>query len=894
MQRLIFIFFLILSWKSLIGQQTNYKIGFSQPLMADEWRKTMYNEMQRQLIFHEDIELIFRDADTKTSTQITQILEMVELGIDLLIVSPNEAAPLTPIIESIYDQGIPVIILDRRIPSNKYTAYIGADNQLIGSEGGKYLVRLLQGKGRVLEIYESLRITAFADRHQGFRSVIEQYPSLEVDSVKAIAKGEEKYRQMIGSNEYQAVFAPTDVAAKFAVDVAKEEGVSTENSFFIGIDALPGEGNGLDLVERGILTATILYPTGGDVAIDVASKILNGEKYDKENTLQTLVIDSTNVAIIQTQARKILKQQSDILSLADKLGVIQRVFKTQRTLTYLFAATMILSIIMTAFVLKSLTEKRRINKELQLKNDQITEYASKAEEATQAKFRFFTNISHEFRTPLTLIKAPIEEMLNSKDTGAFKRDLNLVKRNTMRLLRLVNQIMDFRKIDSASMSLRIGEHELIPFLEEILYSFEKLAKNKGVAIKLIYDEDDSKLWFDASMMDKVFFNLLSNAFKFTREGGEIYVRVEKDNFNDQVKISVEDSGTGMNEEQVVHIFDRFYQGDQHRSLGTGIGLSLSKEIVELHQGIIKVESVLGRGTRFDILLKKGNQHFNASSIVSERAIYERTTDSFFDDLESHDENEKPTPDGSNVLIIEDNEELRAFLQRKINLNHQVRGASNVSEGLEIAKDEVPDLIICDLMLNNESGFEIISALKEDLRTSHIPIIILTAKSDQKEKLKGIKMGADDYITKPFDMALLLERINTLLANRQKLREHYLHELPIEQKTNSGSKIDKRFVSEFTALVEQNLSNPDFGVNELGKEMGLSRMQLYRKVKALLGYSVNDYITSVRLKKAKHLILQDEYTISEIAHAVGYSTPSYFSTAFKNQFGISPSEFKSQL
>lgn len=871
-------------------------MGFSQPLMADEWRRSMYIEMQRQLIFHDEIDLIFRNANTRTSTQIAQILEMVASGIDLLIVSPNEASPLTPIIESVYEQGIPVIILDRRINSSKYTAYIGADNKLIGREAGKYLVRLLNGKGRILEVYENLNITAFADRHSGFREVIDQYPEITVDSVMAIDKGEGKYRRLIHEVDYDGLYAATDVAAKFAYDVAIEEGIDDKTRAYVGIDALPGEGNGLDLVEKGELTATILYPTGGDIAIEIAAQILKSQPYNKENTLQTLVIDSTNVGIIQSQARKIMNQQTDILSLADKLGVIQKVFKTQRTLTYLFALTMVISIIMTAFVLKSLVEKRRINKELQEKNEQITQYAQQAEEATQAKFRFFTNISHEFRTPLTLIKAPVDDMLASKDVGVFRKDLKLIRKNTLRLLRLVNQIMDFRKIDNAKMSLKVSEHNLIPFLKEIMDSFDKLASDKKIEFKLVNDSDQVKLWFDANMMDKVFFNLLSNAFKFTNKGGSIFVRVETNQLNDEVKIAVDDSGSGMTQEQVEHIFDRFYQGDQYRSLGTGLGLSLSREIVELHQGKIDVESVLGRGTRFELLLQTGKGHFDESMIVSDQGLHARTDEYLFlteNDSEEEILTDDPKAEKSSILIIEDNEELRGYLKTKLSKSYQVIEASNVSDGIEKARNEVPDLIICDLMLKHGSGYEIIQALKEDLRSSHIPIIILSAKSSTEEKIKGIRLGADDYMTKPFEISILTERINTLLVNRQKLREHFLHELPIDQKSGSSSKIDKRFVSEFTAIVEEHLGDPNFGVNEIGHEMGLSRMQLYRKVKALLGYSVNDYINNVRLKKAKHLILQDDLSFSQIAHMVGFSTPSYFSTAFKNQFGVTPSEFKSK-
>jgi len=892
----IFCFGFLFGCQAEQEQEKKFKVGFSQPIMKDAWRQAMYNEMQRQLIFHDEIELIFKDGDSQTSIQIAQILQMVEEGIDLLIVSPNEAAPLQPIIESVFEQGIPVIILDRRINSSKYTAYIGADNKLIGNAGGKYIARLLNGRGKVLEVYESLKITAFSDRHFGFREVMVGHPQIQIDSVKAIAKGESKYRELIANEQYDVVFAATDVAAKFAYDVAQEAYPEGRNKYYIGIDALPGTGNGLEMVENGILTASIIYPTGGDLSIDIASRILNGEPYEKENILQTLVVDSTNVKIIQTQARKILDQQTDILSLSDKLGVIQRVFKTQRTLTYLFALTMVISIIMTASVLKSLVEKRRINNELQSKNEQITQYAQQAEEATQAKFRFFTNISHEFRTPLTLIKAPVDELLERKEASLFKKDLKLIRKNTLRLLRLVNQIMDFRKIDNSKMNLRINEQPLIPFLKEIMDSFEKLAGDKQITFKLIHDNDQVKLWFDGNMMDKVFFNLLSNAFKFTNKGGSIFIRVETNQLSDEVRISVDDTGNGMTEEQVTHIFDRFYQGDQYRSLGTGLGLALSKEIIDLHKGSIEVESIPNKGTRFVIKLKTGKDHLDESMLALEEGLYLRSDESLFPaDYESTEEpliREKSEDGRGSILLIEDNDELRAYLKGRLGRDYFVMEANNVVEGIEMAMNEVPDLIVCDLMLKHESGYEVIRALKEDLRSSHIPIVILTAKSSTEEKIKGIRLGADDYITKPFDVAILCERIRTLLANRQKLREHFLHELPVDQKGVSNSRIDKKFVSEFTALVEANLADAGFGVNEIGHELGLSRMQLYRKVKALLGYSVNDYISNVRLKKAKHLILEGEHNISEIAHIVGFSTASYFSTAFKNQFGMTPSEFKS--
>lgn len=877
------------------SEKKTYKVGFSQPIM-DNWRDAMNNEVQRELLFQEDLEVVFRDAGGDSYRQILQIEELLKDGIDLLIVSPNEAGPIRAVIEQVYQQGIPVILLDRRINSEQYTAYVGADNHLIGREAGRYIAGFLNGSGRVLEAYENLSITPFFDRHRGFREVIKNYPEIQVDSVSAMNAGAEQYAEMIDSIQYDAVFAPTDVAAYFAYQIAEELG-RNDAIDFVGIDGLPGEGGGLDLVERGILKASILYPTGGDVAIQVASDILHQRDFVKENILQTTVIDAANVKIMQMQTNKLLDQQQDINRLAEKIEVVLGVFQTQRNLTYLFAFTMVLSILMTAYVFKALVEKRRTNEELKAKNDQILAFSQKAEEATQAKFKFFTNISHEFRTPLTLINAPVEDLLNNKEASLFRNDLLLVKKNAMRLLRLVNQIMDFRKIDTGKMKLNVAEYDLVLFLRDIIGSFEKTAKDRKIEFKLLTDDDSIMLWFDQSMMDKVVFNLLSNAFKFTSHGGSVFVRVKRNVLNNTVQLVVEDTGKGMSEQQLNLIFDRFYQGDRNNRAGTGLGLALSKEIIQLHQGGITVESVLEKGTRFSIEMKMGNDHFEKDEIIAASPDhYILDASMLFTDYPTEFRRyEEATVEMKehSVLIIEDNLELRGYLVSRLANDYSILEADSVESGIKMAFDDVPDLIVCDLMLHDESGYDVIRKLKSDIRSSHIPIIILSAKSSTEEKLQGIRLGADDYITKPFVYSLLSERINTLLVNRQKLREHYIHELPVDQSTSSPSKIDKKFVNQFTAIIEDNLGDSNFGVNDIVREMGLSRVQLYRKVKAILGYSVNDYINSVRLKKAKHLIHNDEFTITEVAYKVGYSTPAYFSTAFKNHFGMTPTEFKAK-
>jgi signal transduction histidine kinase/DNA-binding response OmpR family regulator len=856
----------------------------------------MFNEMQRQLLFHDDIELVFKHADHKADLQVRQIEELVDEDIDLLIVSPSESTPLKPAIEAVYAKGIPVILLDRKVESDQYTAYIGADNQAIGQEVARYTYGLLNGSGRVLELYESPRVNPFVERHNGFELQIRNYPAIHADTCRAILHhGTLRYIELIRKNHYDVIFSHTDVGAYLAQQIADSLGLADGVSF-IGIDALPGPNEGLDYVDRGILKASFLYPTGGDVAIDVAASILHNEPFQKETRLQSMVIDPNNVKLMQVQVNKLAEQHNDILRLGEKLTVIRNIYQTERALNYLFATATIIAVVLGAYAFKSLVDKRRTNRELKNINEKVMAYSNQAEEANQQKLTFFTNISHEFRTPLTLILSPLEELLEKKELSHFRKEHNLIKTNALRLLRLVNQIMDFRKIDVGKMQIRVTESDLVTFVEEVVDAFQRPAQKKGIQLVFTHEKNLIPLWYDRSMLDKVLFNLLSNALKFTPRGGKINVKMEHNHLEEHVLVVVEDSGTGMSKQDLENVFSRFYQGEQNRSLGTGIGLALSKEIIQLHQGDISVQSVEGRGTRFEIKLKTGKAHFDESQLGTrmEGHVFEDSSIMEFDiaeEIPESDESSDVNLKEHTLLIIEDNRELRKYLVQRLKQRYNIVEAETVKDGIDKAYEEVPDLIICDLMLRKESGYDVIRTIKSDVRSSHIPIIVLTAKSDMDERIEGIKLGADDYITKPFNYTLLAERINTLLITHQKLREHYLTEVPSESQPVSSSKLNKKFVNQFVALVEENISNSAFGVNDICMQLGLSRIQLYRKVKAMLGYSVNDYINTVRLKKAKHLLTSSEHTISEIAHLVGYSSPAYFSTAFKNQFGVTPSEFK---
>jgi signal transduction histidine kinase/AraC-like DNA-binding protein len=904
----VWIILLFFSCDQLEKKET-FKIGFSQCVSNDAWRRAMHEEMSRELSFYPELSLEIKDARGNNELQIRQIREFLNEGIDLLVVSPNESDPLTPVVEEAFQSGVPVIIVDRKINSNLYSAYVGGDNYEIGYTAGQYLRNLLDNRGDLLEIWGLKGSSPAKERHRGLMEALEGsgiriVAELEGEWEKDTARVRMKdYLEQEDHVPFDLIFGHNDVMAIGAYEICRDVGLRHKK--FVGVDALPGKFGGIQAITDGVLHASFIYPTGGDKAIEVAKKILFGEVYEKENILQTAAVDSSNVRIMKQQTDKILDQQANIIRQRDMINNQVELYQSQRGLLMIFGITLFVAIASLAYVFKSLKEKQEINKELKYKNQEILEqqekfleYSRQAEEVTRYKLEFFTNISHEFRTPLTLIQGPVEELLDRKDTGQFKNDLLLIKKNTLRLLRLVNQLMDFRKIDNGKMQVRANLQPIVPFLEEIMSAFRKTAKDQQVHFKLMCDAPNLQVWIDPSMMDKVMFNLLSNAFKLIPRKGHIHLHVSEDPVRHEVVIKVEDNGPGMDVSELRHIFDRFYQAKPgERKMGTGLGLALSKELVELHRGTITASSDPGENTTFEIRLKLGNVHFDSHELMtdlSENAYLHLDHESFFrDETNVHAVRKDLAEIGPRILVVEDDLEIRSYLKAKLEELYEVLETDNPDTALAMVHDCVPDLITCDLMLKDKNGLDLVRKLKSDPKTSYIPIIAISAMASQEDRLAGIKMGVDDYFTKPFSISLVLERIRVLLEERKKLKEHYLHELPVMEPTarDTHEQTEKKFALAFKALVEENVSNPDFGVQEICSELGLSKGQLYRKTKSALGYSVNDYISKVRLKKARYLLLNDKSAIADIAFQVGFRTGAYFSTAFKMAYGITPSEYR---
>lgn len=900
---------MILSGCKQAVKTSSYTIGFSQCIGSDLWRRNMLEEMKMELSLHPDADFIYADANGNSKKQVEQVKEMLNKGIDLLVISPNEAQPLTGIVEQAYNKGIPVIVIDRKTSSALYTAYVGADNYQVGKLAGEYMQTLLKGRGNVVEVMGLPGSSPAIERDRGFNDALKSYKDIHI--VKQVygdwlkANAETQLLQIEPAlKSANAIFAHNDVMALGSVEVLNK--LHLQNSVkVVGVDALPGNGGGLQMVASGIIDASLVYPTGGKEAIMTAFRILNKEPFTKETILQSLVIDSTNVQLMKLQWSKINSQQKDIERQQSLLEEQREVYKSQQLVLNIMVITLVLAIVSGGLAFYSLTENRKTNKSLEIKNEeillqrnQLIEMSARAEAATEAKLNFFTNISHEFRTPLTLILSPVEDMMhNEKLNAANGKSLILIHKNVFRLLRLVNQLIDYRKIEYDKQQISVSQNDLVAFAKDILDSFQHNAKKRNISLSIFSKEPVIKVWYDANLLDKVFFNLISNALKFTKDGGRIQLIFAKN--DDRIEVLVQDNGVGMEPSETEHVFEQFYQANNGVTDGSGLGLSLSKEIVALHYGTITVTSKKWQGTTFTISLPAGNLHTdNATldnSFVNNLSISQRAK-IYMTDIEppsavvSTDRNFSPKE--HSILIIEDNTDLLNYLCEKLGEHYDIFLANNGTQGLTEAFQNVPDLIISDVVLPGMSGKDIAETLKTDMRTSHIPIILLTAQVSVEQQIDGIRSMADVYMLKPFNFEHLMATIKNLIKNRLILKEHFTSDVSHGSLPVSKT-LDKKFVNDFAGIVEQNLANENFNVDDICKILCISRVQLYRKVKALLGCSITDYILNRRLKKAKYLLINEGYSISEITYLVGFSSPNYFSTVFRAKYNCTPSEFKKQ-
>ncbi|MCP9765173.1 substrate-binding domain-containing protein [Lacihabitans soyangensis] len=891
-----FIAFILIAITSCSYQQEHkYRIVFLQ-CCHDEWRDVMNSEMKRELAFHPDVKLETIESYSNTEKQIEQLKSLAKQKIDLLIITPNESKPLTAAIEEIYKAGIPIVFVDRKTESRNYTAFIGADNYEIGKTAGKFLASQFKDGGNIIEVQLEMTSSPATERNRGFKDAIADTPNLRIIESLETKNGIEDIKTNIPRilkehPQTNIIFAHTDFLALTAYKAIEREGKS-KNLFFVGIDAIPVT-KGMQEVKNGTLNATLLYPTGGAEAIQTAIKILKKQPFKKENTLLTNVITSDNVDIMLSQIQKIKEQQVEIERETLKITELNKTYSTQRNRLYFISALLTIVVILGAILYFLLQEKQHSNRILEEQNlaileqkNEIEKVSQLARKATEDKMRFYSYISHEFKTPLSLILTPTEDLLQRKNTDIkeTRGTLQLIYKNANRLLRLVNQLLEMRKLDAGKMELELSQNDLVAFIKDIVGDFGVKAKQKHIDLQFISPFKELSFAFDAEKLDKVLFNIISNAFKYTPDWGLIHVSILKN--TDKIEINIADNGIGMNAEEKAHAFDLFYRGNKNISLGTGLGLALSQEFVTLHGGEISINSEKDKGTTFKIILPIiETKHVleEKSAMISSKIIRE------FEDNEANliKNNAKHTFENT-IILIEDNRDLNLFLNQKLEKQYNVVATENAEHGWQEILSYIPDVIICDVMLPGMDGFTLTQKVKSDFRTSHIPVILLTAKSQIESQIEGTKAGADDYILKPFNQQLLEEKLKGLVENRDRMRRRFSNEVINPNQLQKG---ERRFLLEFEALIDKNIKDSTLSVEKLSHEMGMSRVQLFRKISALTNKNVADYIAEYKLQKAKILLKEQEKNIAEIAYELGFSTPSYFTTFFKQKTNQTPTEWR---
>lgn len=874
MKQWLYVVFLTLLFSACSDNNVKkYVIGVSQ-CSEDIWRDKLNNELVMSTYQHDNVTLKFASANDNDRLQKQQIEQFIKEGVNLLIVSPNQIHTISSVIDKAYDAGIPVILFDRKTDSRKYTAFIGADNYEAGHEIGYFIGQQLEGKGNIAEICGLQASSPAIERNRGFMDALKNYPD-----IKVVARGYGDWIKESGvtamdsilvqsKESFQYVFAQNDRMALGALQSIKKHKV--KGIKIVGIDALPVPGGGMENVRDGNLEASYIYPTRGDSVMQLALNILEKKPYKRDNYLKGALVTKANANVLLMQNEEMNKQTARLNALHGKVDTYLVQYNHQKMYIVLFSIILLLLIGIMVYIYRTILMKRRIE-----------------EEANKAKLQFFTNISHELRTPLTLIADPVNYIIHDDNLNSQQRSmLQIVQRNVLVLIQLVSEILDFRKVQNGKMELRLSDFNLAESMKQWIKLFSASAQKKHIAISM--DAPDAvMLRADQDKIERICYNLLSNALKYTSEGGEITLTAKEE--NGRVMISVADNGCGISSDELPYIFDRFYQA-KNAGRGTGIGLAIVKAFTELHHGEVSATSVEGKGSTFTIHIpvRQKGEVTNQPTEKIEQLVEPSSAQEVPNQARHIDELIQPyQTDKPEVLIIDDNIDIRTYLRSVLSEKYNVSEAADGKVGLELARKIVPDIVLSDIMMPVMDGLAFCQQLKTDKAISHIPVILLTARSLDEQRAEGYEHGADAYLSKPFSLRLLFSRIDNLIQSRKKLSKLFSNSDENDAFEKLSNETDKTFAAQLRKIIQDNLSDNEFNVERIGDEIGLSRVQLYRKVKALTGYSPVEMLRKARLTRARHLLRTTEKTVSEVAYAVGFSTPSYFSKCYKDEFGESP-------
>lgn len=714
---ILYVILLLLVFVSCSDRRT--VIGVSQ-CSDDLWRQKVNREIKIGQYQYKNVDVVFASADNNGQRQARQIDSLVKAKVDLLVVAPSDVKTVAPAIERAYRAGIPVILYDRMIESTHYTAYIGTDNVAIGREVADYLAHQLQGRGTVVEITGERGSTPVADRHRGFMQGMKAFPQIQVVTLEGdwnLAGAKKLMRQYMDAGKpVDAVFGHNDAEAWGAQQAAKEKN-REKQMLFVGIDGLPGENQGVDLVAKGVMTASYIYPTKGEAIVPLAMNILQGKPYKRMNYFQSALVTAENAKLIDMQYKEIEDQTADLNTIYSSINEYMKMYRWQKIISILAVAVVVLLLIMIFYRRKVRREKEKLNEQRkQMADDKIA---------------FFTNVSHQLRTPLTLVSGPLNRLMQADNyTEEQKMLLQVVSRNVGQLENLTADVLNFKEqVD---------------------------AMNQASA-----DEACEK---------------------------------------------------------------------------------------ELSQHVL-------RDSRHQMLLQQDVEEL------------------------------------STILIVDDNEDIRSYLRVLLAGQYYVIEASDGQNGLRLAKESVPDLIVSDVMMPVMDGLTFCSKIKEDEVTSHIPVILLTARSEESQRIEGYEHGADAYITKPFSDHLLLVRISNLLQARRQRKNDEAKQMLSAEDIQTDEPGERMFLERFKKAAKSHIGDANLRMDDLGSELSLSKVQMYRKVKALTGKTPAEVLREMRMQKAYSLLKQTDKTISEVAAEVGFAIPGYFSACFKKQFGINPTELR---
>lgn len=909
--RLVLLLSLLLTFSGC-REQKHYRIGVSQ-CSRDDWRNKMNDEIYREIMFHPEAEVEIRSADDSNEKQIADIRYFKDSGFDIIIAAPNEAEAITPIIKEVYESGVPVIIFDRDINGDYYTASIGVDNEEIGRSAARYAASLTGKNGRVIEIRGRRDSSPATGRHDGF---VSEAANVGLEII-ADAYGDWNYEDatVVADSllniykDIDLVYAHNDRMAIAASEVASRHGLTLK---VIGIDAAPEIG--IRAVADGVIDATFLYPTEGYGLIRTALDILEGRPYERNGRWPlSSAVDKSNADILLLQSQSLKEETDKIKLLKTQVDDYWDRHSAQTSLFYAVIAILILLCGIIFMMLRAFWLHKRHQRELMEQNHLLeqqrdTEKAlnEQLNAATQSKLIFFTNVSHDLRTPLTLIAEPVEQLAGADNLTPQQQTLmKIANKNVKILRRLINQILDFRTYENGKLDVNLTEVHPAPLMSEWVGSFVAVARKRSIRIASdITLPEDFSMAVDAEKMERVVFNLMSNAVKYTPDNGRIRFGCREE--SGALVISVDNSGPGISSENIANIFERFYQVDKVNPNGSGIGLSLVKAFVELHGGTISVESEENKGCRFTVTLPV--RHVDMPAVDEIRRVI---SDSDVEVELSEIESEMPSnnDDRPLLLVIDDNEDILNMVSELLKDTYRIITASNGKDGIRMASKYVPDLIICDMMMPVMDGLECCRRLKGEMSTSHIPVLMLTACSMDEQRIQSYESGADGYVAKPFNSRLLSMRCKNLIDNRKRIKEIWASSAAVgsvaqpssDQESEHVNKsipvagdIDSEFYARFLANVKAGMGNPELSVDMLASEMGMGRSQLYRKIKALTNFSPVELLRNLRLKQARELLTTTEKSISEIAYEVGFTAPAYFTKCYREMYGETPTDVRARL